>query len=50
MKRILVAMTLMGAALVVASGVAWALTVNCQVGALRRNRRARRAHRHQQAG
>jgi hypothetical protein len=32
MKRILVAMTLMGATLVVASGVAWALTVNCQVG------------------
>jgi hypothetical protein len=32
MKRILVAMTLMGALLMVASGVAWALTVNCQVG------------------
>jgi Ca2+-binding RTX toxin-like protein len=32
MKRIMVAMTLMGAALVVASGVAWAATVNCQVG------------------
>jgi hypothetical protein len=32
MKRILVAMTLMGALLVVAAGVAWALTVNCQVG------------------
>ena len=31
MKRIMVAMTLMGAALV-ASGVAWAATVNCQVG------------------
>jgi hypothetical protein len=29
MKRIMVAMTLMGAALVVASGVAWAATVNC---------------------
>jgi hypothetical protein len=32
MKRLLVAVTLMGATLVVASGVAWALTVNCQVG------------------
>jgi RTX calcium-binding nonapeptide repeat (4 copies) len=32
MKRIMVAMTLMGAALVVAAGVAWAATVNCQVG------------------
>ena len=32
MKRILVAMTLMGAALVVAAGVDWAATVNCQVG------------------
>ena len=32
MKRILVPMTLMGALLVVASGVAWAVTVNCQVG------------------
>ena len=32
MKRIMVAMMLMGAALVLASGVAWAATVNCQVG------------------
>jgi Ca2+-binding RTX toxin-like protein len=32
MKRILVAMALMAASLVVAAGVAWALTVNCQVG------------------
>jgi hypothetical protein len=31
MKRIMVAVTLMGAALVVASGMAWAATVNCQV-------------------
>ena len=33
MKRIMVAMTLMGAALVLAAGVAWAATVNCQVQA-----------------
>jgi Ca2+-binding RTX toxin-like protein len=32
MKRIMVAMMLMGAALVVASGVAWAATVDCRVG------------------
>jgi hypothetical protein len=32
MKRIMVAMTLMGAALVVATGVAGAATVNCKVG------------------
>ena len=32
MKRIMVAMTLMGAALVLAAGVAWATTVNCKVG------------------
>jgi hypothetical protein len=32
MKRILVAMTLMGAALVMAAGVGWAATVNCQIG------------------
>jgi hypothetical protein len=32
MKRIMVAMTLMGAALVLAAGVAWAATINCQVG------------------
>jgi Ca2+-binding RTX toxin-like protein len=31
-KRIIVAMGLMGATLVVAAGVAWAATVNCQVG------------------
>ena len=33
MKRIMVAMTLMGAALVMTAGVAWAATVNCQVQA-----------------
>src|SRR5215203_38909 len=33
MKRIMVAMMLMGAALVLAAGVAWAATVNCQVQA-----------------
>jgi len=32
MKRILVAMALMAASLVVTTGVAWALTVNCQLG------------------
>jgi Ca2+-binding RTX toxin-like protein len=32
MKRIMVALTLMGAALVAASGVAWAATVDCRVG------------------
>jgi hypothetical protein len=32
MKRILVAMALMAASLVVTTGVAWALTVNCQAG------------------
>jgi Ca2+-binding RTX toxin-like protein len=32
MKRIMVAMMLMGAALMVASGVAWAATVDCRVG------------------
>ena len=32
MKRIMVAMTLMGAALLLVAGVAWAATVNCQVG------------------
>ena len=32
MKRIMVAMTLMGAALVMTAGVAWAATVNCKVG------------------
>jgi hypothetical protein len=32
MKRIMVAMGLMGALLVVVAGVAWAATVNCQVG------------------
>ena len=32
MKRIMVASTLMAAALVVCTGVAWAATVNCQVG------------------
>jgi Ca2+-binding RTX toxin-like protein len=31
-KRIMVAMGLMAALLVVAAGVAWAATVNCQVG------------------
>jgi hypothetical protein len=31
-KRIMVAMGLMGAALILAAGVAWAATVNCQVG------------------
>ena len=31
-KRIMVAMGLMGAALILAAGVAWAVTVNCQVG------------------
>jgi hypothetical protein len=32
MRRIMVAMVLMGAALVAASGVAWAATVDCRVG------------------
>jgi serralysin len=31
-NRIMVAMGLMGAALILAAGVAWAVTVNCQVG------------------
>jgi Ca2+-binding RTX toxin-like protein len=31
-KRIMVAVGLMGAALILAAGVAWAATVNCQVG------------------
>ena len=32
MKRIMVALALMGAALVLAAGVAWAATVDCKVG------------------
>jgi hypothetical protein len=32
MKKIMVAMALMGAALVAVSGVAWAATVDCKVG------------------
>jgi hypothetical protein len=32
MKRIMVAMALMGAVLVAATGVAWAATVDCKVG------------------
>jgi hypothetical protein len=32
MKRIMVAMTLMGAALLLVAGVAWAATVDCKVG------------------